>query len=151
VDTPMRVLLDTNIFISFLLSPPQSGGTIQRLIEAVTLGEAELILPEELIEELERKLMTSPKLVRRIAPEESREFIALLRSVAIIPAPVTGTIPAVVRDPKDDFLLAYALLHGADSLISRDKDRLVLGEIDGLMIVSPHQFVTNHLGGATQE
>ena len=145
--TKIRVLLDTNIFISYLFSSPQSVGTIKRLVEAAILGEIELLLPEELIAELLNKLQTSRKLSRRISPAEGREFIALLRLVATILPLIDAPIPAVVRDPKDDYLLAYALLYAADYLISRDKDLLTLGPTEGLAIVSPFQFVTHYLGG----
>ena len=147
----MRVLLDANIYLSYLFSQAQTNGTIGRLIEAVVLGGIKLLLPEELIAEIETALRSSKKLARRIEPDEGAQFVALLRSVAIIPPPIDEPIPAVVRDPKDDYLLAHALLHEADYLISRDKDLLVIAQVGRLAIVSPHQFVQSVLGATGGE
>ncbi len=137
----MRVLIDTNVFISYLLSPAQPGGTVSKLVEATILGRFTLLLPEELLDELADKLRTNVKLARRISPEESGEFITVLRSIALIPPPIREAIPAVVRDPKDDYLLAYALLNEANFLITRDKDLLSLEQVEQLLMVSPFQFV----------
>ncbi len=104
-----------------------------------------LLLPEELLDELATKLRANAKLGRRISPEDSGEYIALLRSVAVTLAPTREAIPAVVRDPKDDYLLAYALLNKAGFPITRDKDLLSLERVEQLLMVSPFQFVQMHL------
>lgn len=74
----LRVLVDTNVFISYLLTPSSLGGTVRRPVEAAILGEFTLLLPEELLGELGNKLRTNPKLARRIDPDERQEFIAIL-------------------------------------------------------------------------
>lgn len=145
-DVLLRVLVDTNVFISFLLTPASPGGMVSRLVEAAILGEFTLLLPEELLDELDQKLRTNPKLVRRIGPDESQEFVAILRAVAETLPAITEPIPAVVRDPKDDYLLAQALLNRADLLVSRDKDLLSLGTVEQVRIVSPFKFVQGFLG-----
>jgi predicted nucleic acid-binding protein len=54
---------------------------------------------------------------------------------------VESPIPAVTRDPKDDYLLAYALVGEADYLVTGDEDLLVLeGQISELEILTPRQF-----------
>ena len=45
----MRVLLDANIFISYLLKPTE-GGVIREIVKAAVLGEFTLLLPEALLE-----------------------------------------------------------------------------------------------------
>ncbi len=146
----MRVLIDTNIFISYLLSLPGSAGTISRLVEAALLGECTLLLPEELLAELAEKLRTSSKLNRRISVDEGQELIELLRQAAVILPTIAEVIPAVVRDPKDDYLIAQALLGNADILISRDKDLLSLKQIEHVQILSPFQFVQIYLAGESR-
>lgn len=141
----MRALVDTNVLISFLFSGERAGGTVRRLIQGAVLGEFELLLPEALLDELGRKRRTNAELARRISPEESAEFVALLRSIAILPPAIREPIPAVVRNPKDDYLLAYALLYEADFLVTRDKDLLVLRQVEHLLLVGPIQFVREHL------
>ncbi|MDP9374467.1 MAG: putative toxin-antitoxin system toxin component, PIN family [Chloroflexota bacterium] len=135
----------STVFIAYLLSPAHPGGTVGRLIEAAIPGEFMLLLPEELLDELATKLRANAKLGRRISPEDSGEYIALLRSVAVTLAPTREAIPAVVRDPKDDYLLAYALLNKAGFLITWDKDLLSLERVEQLLMVSPFQFVQMHL------
>jgi putative PIN family toxin of toxin-antitoxin system len=146
----MRVLIDTNIFISYLLSPPGSAGTISRLVEAALLGEFMLLLPEELLAELAEKLRTSRKLNRRISVDEGQELIDLLRQAAVILPTIAEMIPAVVRDPKDDYLIAQALLGNADVLISRDKDLLSLEQFEHVQMLSPFQFVQIYLDGESR-
>ncbi|HEY8600745.1 MAG TPA: putative toxin-antitoxin system toxin component, PIN family [Thermomicrobiales bacterium] len=140
----MRVLIDTNIFISYLLSPPESASTISRLVEAALLGEFTLLLPEELLAELAEKLRTSRKLSRRISVDEGQELIDLLRQAAVALPTIVEAIPAVVRDPKDDYLIAQALLGDAGILISRDKDLLSLKQVEQVQILSPFQFVQRY-------
>ena len=48
--------------------------------------------------------------------------------------------PAVVRDPKDDYLIAHAVMGQADYLVTGDDDLLSLGRIDTIRILSPRQF-----------
>ncbi len=48
----------------------------------------------------------------------------------------------VMRDLKDDYLLAYALVGEADYLVTGDKDLLELqGPITGLEILTSAQFI----------
>ncbi|MEM7533787.1 MAG: putative toxin-antitoxin system toxin component, PIN family, partial [Chloroflexota bacterium] len=54
-------------------------------------------------------------------------------------------IPQICRDPKDDYLLAYAIAGKADYIVTGDKDLLVLEEIEGVKIVKVHDFVTECL------
>jgi len=53
---------------------------------------------------------------------------------------IEETVPALVRDPKDDYLLAHALVARADYLVTGDKDLLVLNPVGDLQILSPTQF-----------
>lgn len=136
----MRVLLDTNLFISYLLTPPDRSGTIGRIVEAGFGGEFTLLLPEEVPRELGESIVAKPFLRDRIAADDLLAFIALLREVAELLPPIEEPYPAVTRDPDDDYLLAHALLAGADYLVSGDKDLLSLSPIEGLTILSPTDF-----------
>jgi predicted nucleic acid-binding protein len=46
----------------------------------------------------------------------------------------------LTRDPKDDYLLTYALAGQADYLVTGDADLLVLGQVGTVRIVSPADF-----------
>ena len=134
-----RALFDANVFVSYLLQPAR-GGTIATLIDAAFAGAFTLLVADSLLEELARRVMTKPYLAERISRDDLRVFTASLLTIAErIPA-ITTSIPAAVRDPKDDYLLAYALVGGVDYLVTGDRDLLDLGPVAGLTIVSPAAF-----------
>ena len=131
----MRVLLDTNILISYLLTPKQTSPVLEVVTRGL-LGDFTLLLPEDLLEEFWRKAHEKRYLVERIAPTELRRFVEVLIEVSELVSRITEPIPAVTRDPKDDFLLAYALVGRADYLVTGDQDLLVLGTVGRLSIIT---------------
>lgn len=136
----MRVLLDTNILISYLLTPAQNS-PVTKIVTQGLLGDFVLLVPEELLQELKRKAHEKKYLVERIAPEEIGKFVDVLTGVSEPIPKIDEPIPAVTRDPKDDYLLAYALVGRADYLVSGDNDLLVLEQVGELSIVSPQEFL----------
>jgi len=136
---PMRVLLDTNILISYLLvSHPSSP--ISQIVKAGVLGKFDLLFPEELLNELARKVREKRYLSERITSAQFKELVDILSEVSETIPRITGQIPAVTRDPKDDYLLAYALVGQADYLVTGDDDLLSLGQVDDVRIVTPRRF-----------
>ena len=136
---PMRVLLDTNILISYLLTFSQSS-PIGQIVRAGVLGEFELLFPEELLNELARKIREKRYLSERITPTQFKGLVDILSEVSETIPRIAGQIPAVTRDPKDDYLLAYALVGQADYLVTGDDDLLSLGQVDDVHIVTPRCF-----------
>lgn len=115
---------------------------MRALFRAFAAGHFTLLLPEWLIEELTTSVQTKPRLSKRISMEQLNRFTALLRDTAEIIDEIAVPIPAVSRDPDDDYVLAYALVGNADYLVTGDKDLLELqGLVAGLEIVTPAQFV----------
>ena len=137
----MRVLLDANIFISFLLYTGRDSPA-PAIVRAAIARDFVLLLPHELTTEFVKKAATKPYLAKRIRPEELEELARLLLEVAEIIPRIPDPIPALTRDPKDDYLIAYATVGEADYLVTGDHHLLELGEIDTLKIVSPRTFVT---------
>lgn len=136
----MRVLVDTNVLISFLLSPGE-GGAIRLIFRAFLNDQFTLLLPEWLLNELIASVRDKPRLAKRISAEQLNRFTALLIESAEQVAEIATPIPAVTRDPDDDYVLAYALVGTADYLVTGDKDLLALrGQVAGLEIVTPAQF-----------
>lgn len=134
-----RVLIDTNVLISYLLAP-DSDSTIARIVEAAFEGEYILLIPDALLTELSNTIKARKHLAKRISVEQAEEFVALLKAIAEALPEVSEPIPAVTRDPKDDYLLAYALFGRADYLVTGDDDLLVLAEDVGVKIVPPAEF-----------
>lgn len=135
----MRVLLEPNLLISYLLTPKNS--VIAQIVEAGILGGFDLLLPEELSDELVEKARAKQYLAERITPDEVRELGDILSEVSETVPKITQSIPAVTRDPKDDYVLAYALVGQADYLVAGDRDLLVLGQVEDTRIVTARDFV----------
>ncbi|MGH2562147.1 MAG: putative toxin-antitoxin system toxin component, PIN family [Thermomicrobiales bacterium] len=125
--TAPLVLIDTNIFISYLLTP-RTAGPIAQIIESATTGSISLVLPAELVDEFFETITTKPYLARRIEEEDARHFIEALSAVAFLPESLNEPVPAIVRDPKDNYLLAHAVIHQVDYLVSGDHDLLDIAE-----------------------
>jgi uncharacterized protein len=135
----MRVLLDANILISFLLNPAKSGA-LRRIVIAAISGDFTLLLPEALLNEFVLKIPTRTYLFERISPEELAVFVELVREVSEVVAEIREEIPAVTCDPKDDYLLAYAVVGEADNLVTGDKELLVIESAGTLRIIKPADF-----------
>ncbi len=136
----MRALLDTNVFISYLL-PSTQGGPIQSILEAAVEGAFTLLIPAQLVREFSVRVATKKYLAQRILPQDAEQLMGILAWVAEIIPEITDAIPVATRDPKDDYLLAYALVSRADYLVTGDEDLLVLGAVDGVKIVRPASFL----------
>ena len=136
----MRVLIDTNVFISYLLSP-HGAGVIRGIFEAWMEDEFTLLVPEELLDEILITVTSKPRLSARIPSEVLEEFLFTVRTFGEEVPRITDPIPTVTRDPKDDYLLAYALVGRADYLVTGDDDLLTVDEqIQELHILTPRQF-----------
>lgn len=111
-------------------------------MDLVFRGDVTLVLPEDLVAELERTLTSKPYLRDRIAPEHSVAFIVQLRTLSVVVSRLDTPVPAIVRDPADNYLLAAAVAGDADYLVTGDKDLLVLRDhLDRPRIVTMAEFV----------
>ena len=128
----MRAVLDANILISALLS--RSGSPAQ-IVARWLAGEFELVVSEVLLAELERAF-AYPKLRSRLAAADAAQFVALLRSAAVL-APDRPNPPRRSPDPGDDYLLALA--EGQKALLVSG-DHHLLGLVDRFPVRSPRAF-----------
>jgi len=135
----MRALFDTNIYIAHLLSP-SNPSPINDILGSAFMGTFSLLLPEELITELREGIPRKGYLSERISPQQVEEFVTLLEAICELVPTITLEIPAVTRDPKDDYLIAYALVGRADYLVTGDADLLVIGQVEGVRICTAREF-----------
>ena len=135
----MRAFLDTNIFISYLLGAG-ANSAVARVVEAGVLGDYTLLVSKSLLAELSEAVKRKPYLAQRITAEDLTIFIELILQVAEATPEIYDPIPAVVRDAKDDYILAHALLARADYLVTGDNDLLVLKRVDTMEILTPAAF-----------
>lgn len=115
----MRVVLDTNVLISALLSP---AGAPARVWMAWQEGHYDLIVSSLLLAELQRAL-AYPKLRRRITVEETDGIVSWLGRSATVVADPESPPPVRSEDPGDDYLLALAA--AADAVLVSGDDHVL--------------------------
>jgi putative PIN family toxin of toxin-antitoxin system len=131
----LRVVLDSNVFISALIS---AGGAPHAIYRAWRARRFLLVTSAAQIAEL-RRASRYPKL-RAIVP--AREFGTLLNRLH--GALVLRRLPRVElsADPDDDYLLAMAKAAAADFLVTGDARHLLrLGKLGRTKIVTPGEFL----------
>lgn len=137
----LRVLLDANIFVSYLLAPDAGANTIATLVSDGFLQDYQLLTAHVILDEVTRVIRSKPYLQQRIEPVDLEQTLALILNVGEIIPNILSPIPAVTRDRKDDYLIAYALVSQADYLVSGDQDLLVLDPLGALRIVTPREML----------
>ena len=113
-----RVVIDTNLWVSFLLS--RNFSKLDRLLAT---GQVLLLVSRALLDELV-EVAERPKFRKYFDLSELANLIASLKQQAELVS-VTSRV-TVCRDEKDNFLLALAIDGAATHLPTGDKDLLVL-------------------------
>ena len=131
---------DANVLISHLLNPT-AGRPPNRIVETAIAQEFELILIESTLGEMIDAIRSKPYLTARIDLQNAHDLENALRLTATVLPETLDHLPSITRDPGDDYLIAHAILHEIDYLVSGDNDLLELGEFEGVRIVSPAEFV----------
>ena len=127
-NAPSRVILDTNLWISYLIS--------SRLIKIDLMlekGQIRLIFSEESLGEF-IEVANRPKFRKFFSEEDIIELLSLIHHFVEI-VEVHSEIN-ICRDPKDNFLLALAKDSNADFLVTGDKDLLEIGNFHGTQIIT---------------
>jgi putative PIN family toxin of toxin-antitoxin system len=136
----MRVVIDTNLWVSGLMIPTSVPG---RIVQAVARAEIVAVLSEPLWNELSAALHYR-KLRARIAlnDEELGRYLSELRYVAEM-VDIAHAPAHVPRDRNDDTVLATYLASGADYLLTGDADLLALHPPHS--ILTAREFYEQHL------
>lgn len=137
----MRLLLDTNLYVSYFMNLENRATTISRVFSIVLHRHEELLLPFAQIAEL-RGISSKPRLRDRIDKERWQAFVSTIMATATVLARDDQPYPRIVRDEKDDYLISAAIREYVDILVSGDKDLLVLGDVlERPRIMTPADFV----------
>lgn len=131
----MRVVLDTNILFSALISPHDAPDTIYRAWRAVRF---EVVTSLMQLDEI-RRASRYPKLQAILQPTKVGAMINNLQRALVIEK---LEIVIETTDPDDAFLVAMAQASSADYLVTGDRRAglLQLGHIDRTRIVTPALF-----------
>jgi uncharacterized protein len=128
----IKIIIDTNLFISFLI-----GKRLSNLKNAIINSKVLLVLSEQNINEI--KIVTArPKFQKYFQKNDVDDLIDLLHSIGRIIK--ISTEPNICRDPKDNFLLALAEKSKAMYLVTSDKDLLEIIEYKETQIISFQSF-----------
>ncbi len=123
-----KVILDTNLWISFLISKDFSF-----LDNYVQKRVVKLIFSEELLDEF-YTVVQRPSLKKYFSKKDLDYLFEIIGQYAIIQNISSNLI--LCRDEKDNFLLNLAVDSNSDFLVTGDKDLLVLGNINQTKIVT---------------
>jgi len=131
----MRVVLDTNILVSALIS---SAAHPAAIYEAWEDGKFTLLTCAEHLDEV-RATLQKPRVAELIKPHRAGRLVNQIEKLA----ERIGSLPRVKRspDPTDDFLLALSEAGKADYLVTGDKSGLLsLDRHKATQIVSATDF-----------
>ena len=127
-----RIIIDTNLWISFLLS--KKFNFIDELLDS---GKIELVFCDELLAEL-IEVANRPKLKKFFTIDDWGWVLKIINQHAVYIFVVSSV--TLCRDAKDNFLLSLAKDAKADYLLTGDNDLLVLKTFDLTKIVTIAEF-----------
>lgn len=129
----MRVVLDTNIFVSGIFWKGSSNDVLIFWEE----GKFTLITSLDTISEI---ITVLGDFKVRMPDDAIREWIELIVEKSEIVEP-TERIDIVKDDPEDNIFIEAAIAGNADYLVSQDKHLLKLKEFREIKIVTPEEFI----------
>ena len=130
---PIKLVVDTNLWISFLIS--RSYAKLDKILKA---GLVRLIFSTELIEEF-IEVVERPKFKKIFASSDiSNLFTDIYLYADFIE--VTTSVQ-ICRDKKDNFLLALCQDGNADFLLTGDEDLLILRKFGKTRIMTLAEYL----------
>jgi len=134
---PSRIILDTNLWISFLISKD-----FFKLDSFLFSKKLELVFIKELLDEF-LDVVKRPKFRRFFTNEDIEDILETIEEFAIF-VPVNSRTD-ICRDPKDNFLLSLAKDSDAQYLLTGDKDLLDLKLFENTKIITISNFLNSFL------
>ncbi|MCC8410802.1 putative toxin-antitoxin system toxin component, PIN family [Mucilaginibacter sp. UR6-1] len=125
---PVRIILDTNLWVSFLITKNYS-----KLDDLLFKHKVILIFSEELLSEF-TEVINRPKLRRYFSNTGIDDLLEVINEYAEIITVITEV--DLCRDEKDNFLLALAVDAQADYLVTGDNDLLTIKQIKNTTILT---------------
>lgn len=132
-----KIILDTNLWISFLIS--RKFTQIDQLIDS---KKVTLIFSDELIGEFV-EVVSRPKFEKYLSKNDIEKILNYFDQYGKL-IKVKSTVK-ICRDEKDNFLLNLSIDSKADYLITGDNDLLILDKIERTRIMNFTEFI-KHIG-----
>jgi putative PIN family toxin of toxin-antitoxin system len=127
----MRLILDTNVLLSALLS---DRGPPAKLLDAWERKQFTLVACDSLVAEL-REVVSRPFFRARVRVSSVELLAAGLRDFSVFLRDLPSDVMA--PDAKDSYLLALAEASSAEFLVTGDKELLSLKQHQSTRIVTP--------------
>jgi len=134
----LRVVLDTNVFVSSLLS---TQGLPAQVLHAWREGRYMLVTSPPIIAEIV-EVLESPRISKKylIGQEDIEHLVDLLKTDTILVPGRTAVKGSVPQDPRDEIFLACAIDAKADCIVSGDRHLLDLRTYRGIPILTVNEF-----------
>jgi len=129
----IKVVLDTNVFISALFWKGAPYEILKKVLEGAILNS----ISPQILKEIKEKLLYKFKL----PPEKVREFLEIIIFNSQIVYP-KKKLNVVKKDPSDNKVIECVLEAGASFVISGDKHLLEIKEYKEIKIVSSKEFLS---------
>ena len=123
-----KIILDTNLWISFLIS--KNFNEIDNLVQT---KDIKLIFSNESLEEF-IEVVRRPKFKKFFSKKDIEKLLDIFDQYAEL-IKVKSQIN-ICRDPKDNFLLNLAVDGKADFLVTGNKDLLILEKMEKTQIIT---------------
>ncbi len=133
---PELIIIDTNLWLSFLIS--KSFSNLDKILKK---GRAKLVFSEELLKEFV-DVASRPKFEKYITSKDITDLMLSIRTYAEFFD--VNVVEQICRDPKDDFLIALAKSSKAQYLLTGDEDLLILKNIDRTKVVTITDYFSKH-------
>lgn len=117
----MRVILDCNIWISFLLS--KQDCLLKRMLMDTRF---DIYVCEELLSEI-INVARRDKIRKRVSENELQQLLKIIDAFCI-KTTISQIAEPIIRDPKDVYLLSLAETIDANYIVSGDKDLTELNQ-----------------------
>lgn len=134
----MKVVIDTNVFVSSFINPE---GTPRKIIDLWKLGKIVICLSDEIITEYISVLL-------RLGLQGEKEIGELLelfrRKFNIVFVSTDRTLQLIVADPGDDKFIECALVANAHVIISGDKHLIEFKKYKDVKILTPSDFIKQY-------
>ncbi|MCG0276699.1 MAG: putative toxin-antitoxin system toxin component, PIN family [Thermosediminibacteraceae bacterium] len=130
----MKVVLDTNVLVSALLTP---HGPAARVLDAVLAGQLSLVFDDRILYEYEEVL-------RRerfgFAQEDVKALLDFIRSegLGVVAPPLRIALP----DPDDLMFVEVAVAGRADAIVTGNKKHFPEGCCGGIPVMSPAEILS---------
>jgi len=139
----MNVILDTNIWISFLF-----GKQLQSVAAVFDNVDIKVFVSSEQVAEIQ-SVLSRPKIHEHISHEAIEAMWDLMRT-RCYPIEDYPAIESSIRDTKDAYLLAMAEAIPANVIVTGDKDLLVLKQHGDTAIMTYQEFLVLLSGISSQ-